>query len=83
MHGVINPQIAEVNLDQPKKFISFVCFLIQFKFKLLNIDDISLAEKNRQRNDLCSLLFSMLENCDNQYYYYPMRALSEFYMEEV
>ncbi len=25
----------------------------------------------------------MLENCDSKYFYYPIRALSEFYAEEV
>ena len=25
----------------------------------------------------------MLENCDPEYFYYPIRALSEFYAEEV
>jgi len=25
----------------------------------------------------------MLENCDSKFYYYPIRALSEFYAEEV
>jgi len=25
----------------------------------------------------------MLENCDREYFYYPIRALSEFYAEEV
>jgi hypothetical protein len=29
------------------------------------------------------LLFGILENCDSQYYYYPIRALSEFYGDEV
>lgn len=25
----------------------------------------------------------MLENCDQEFYYFPIRALSEFYAEEV
>ena len=40
-------------------------------------------EKDKQRKDLCNLLFGILENCDSQYYYYPIRALSEFYGDEV
>ena len=38
-HGQATLKDAEFNLNTPKKFISFVCFLIQFKFKLLNIED--------------------------------------------
>ena len=57
--------------------------MIQFKFKLLNIEDINPQERDRQRKDQCFLLFSMLENCEPKFYYYPIRALSEFYVEEV
>jgi len=82
VHGNIQLSNCIVDLQDPKGFISFVCFLIQFKFKLLNIEDINPYEKDKQRKELCHLLFSMLENCNPDYYYYPLRALSEFYSEE-
>jgi len=31
---------------------------------------------------MCNLLFSILENCEPQFFYYPIKALSEFYSEE-
>jgi hypothetical protein len=64
------------------KFIQFVCFIIQFKFKLLNIEDIRQDEKDKQRKELCNLLFNILENCKQEMYYYPIRALTEFYAEK-
>jgi hypothetical protein len=79
VHGNIGQDKCIMKLDTQKKFISFICFLLQFKFKLLNIEDINQWEKERQRKDMCNLLYSMLENCDPSHYYYPIRALSEFY----
>ena len=79
VHGNIGQDKFIMKLDTQKKFISFICFLLQFKFKLLNIEDINQWEKERQRKDMCNLLYSMLENCDPSHYYYPIRALSEFY----
>lgn len=75
MHGTIIPGCCVYSLHTPQLFISFLCFLIQFKFKILNIEDINVFEKERQRKDLCNILFSMLENCQPEFYYYPIRAL--------
>jgi hypothetical protein len=47
VHGAIHPRESQIDLNNPKKFISFICFLIQFKFKLLNIEDINQDEKDR------------------------------------
>lgn len=69
-------------LDKPKTFISFICFLIQFKFKLLNIEDTNQQIKDTQRKQLCNILFMMLENCSEEFYYYPFRALLEFYSDK-
>jgi len=66
-----------------EKFISFICFIFQFKFKVLNIEDISQKEKDKQRDQLCTVLVCILENCeDSNFYYYPIRALAEFYTEK-
>ena len=47
VHGNIQLSNCVVDLQDPKGFISFVCFLIQFKFKLLNIEDINPYEKDK------------------------------------
>ena len=41
VHRSIKPEDTVVKLDQSKKFISFICFLIRFKFKILNIEDFA------------------------------------------
>lgn len=40
-HGNVKIEECIFKLESAKRFISFVCFLIQFKFKLLNIEDIN------------------------------------------
>ena len=39
VHPGFDLKQAIFDLNKPKTFISFICFLIQFKFKLLNIED--------------------------------------------
>ena len=47
IHGTFDLETCIMTLNDPKRFISFICFLIQFKFKLLNIEDVNQHEKDR------------------------------------
>ena len=61
VHGNFVGKESIFHLQNPQMCISFICFLLQFKFKLLNIEDININEKEKQRKDLCNLLMSLLE----------------------
>ena len=41
IHGTFSMEDAIKNLKTPKSFISFISFLIQIKFKLLNTEDFN------------------------------------------
>ena len=47
IHGNIVLKDAIKELKQPRTFISFISFLIQVKFKLLNTEDFNIQEKSR------------------------------------
>lgn len=64
-----------------EKFISYICLLAQLYFKILNIEDGHEDMKEVRRKYLCNLLFSVLQNSQRNHYYYPLRALAEFYIE--
>lgn len=83
VHGKVDQEKSLCKLDTTHKFISFLCFLIQFKFKVLSIEDINQTVKDIQREELVNLLLLMLETCEPQYYYFPIRALAEFYTIEI
>lgn len=40
------------------------------------------SEKDKQRKEYVQILCSILENCNKDYYYFPIKALSEFYAEK-
>lgn len=63
-HGDVDQQSATFQCNSATKFISFTCFLIQFKFKLLNIEDIAQTEKDRQRREMCNIIKCMIQECD-------------------
>lgn len=46
VHGNIDLTDCEFALADSRKSIIFVCFLIQFKFKLLNIEEVNPIVKN-------------------------------------
>lgn len=37
--------------------------------------------KESRRKLVCNMLFSMMEHCKIKHYYYPLRALAEFFVE--
>lgn len=64
-----------------ERFISYICLLAQLYFKILKIEDGLEDFKENRRKYLCNLLFSILQNCEKKFYFFPLRALSEFYFE--
>jgi len=82
VHGGVKIQDILIDLCQsPQKFISYICLLAQLYFKILNIEDVEEKIKEARRKLVCNLLFSMIEHCKIKFYYYPLRALAEFFME--
>ena len=64
-----------------EKFISYICLLAQLYFKILKIEDGNEDQKEVRRKYLCNILFSVLQNCQRSHFYFPLRALAEFYLE--
>ena len=58
-----------------------MCLLAQLYFKILKIEDGQEDYKEIRRKYLCNLLFSIIQNCNTKHYYFPLRALAEFYFE--
>ncbi len=50
-------------------------------FKILKIEDGQEDMKETRRKYVCNLLFSIIQNCERKHYYFPLRALAEFYFE--
>jgi len=55
--------------------------LAQLYFKILKIEDGQEDMKETRRKYVCNLLFSIIQNCERKHYYFPLRALAEFYFE--
>jgi len=82
VHGCCDIREHMIDLTSTKeKFISYICLLAQLYFKILNIEDGHEDMKEVRRKYLCNLLFSVLQNSQRNHYYYPLRALAEFYIE--
>lgn len=82
MHGNIDIKEHVIDLTSKKRFIPFICFLAQLNFKILNIEDRVESLKESRRKFICNLLFTMIEHCKTKHYYFPLRALTEFFLEE-
>ena len=47
----------------------------------MNIEDSIEALKEQRRKTICNLMFSLIETCKVKHFYYPLRALTEFFLE--
>lgn len=56
--------------------------MAQLNFKILNIEEKHESQKEMRRKYICNLLFTMVQNVDKEDLFYPLRALTEFYLEE-
>ena len=82
VHGVCDIKAHTIDLTSTKeKFISYICLLAQLYFKILKIEDGQEEHKEVRRKYLCNLLFSIIQNCEKKHYYFPLRALTEFYLD--
>jgi hypothetical protein len=86
IHGAPDMSTSNINnilnLSSERRFISMICFLAQLYFKILNIEDRPESYKETRRKFVCNLIFSILSHCKPINYYYPMRALTELYLEK-
>jgi len=84
-HGAVDVRDHKNNifLKNEAAFMPYVSMLAQLYFKFLNIEEGQGRTKREQRRKfVCNLLFIMLDHCEPQYYFYPLRALAEFFMAE-
>lgn len=82
IHGSIDLMENIIDLGNKKLFISYTCFLAQLMFKIMNIEEKDELQKEHIRKFICNILFIMMDHCDSKFYYYPMKALSEFFLEK-
>jgi len=54
--------------------------LAQLYFKIMKIEEVDDKYKEQKSKLICNMLFSMIEHCPAKYYYYPIRALTEFFV---
>lgn len=78
-HGKVDLEACQMHLKNAKQVTKFTCFLIQFKFKLLKIEDVPTQERQKQHLKLLRTVMYYLENSDTANLYYPVRALYEFF----
>ena len=78
----MEPKDFVIELIKKKIFIPFICFISQLFFKILNIEERHESFKETRRKFVCNILFNMLDHCSSKYYYYPLKALTEFFLEE-
>jgi len=74
-----------VSIEKEETFVQFVCFLATLSFKIFHIAPAHIMtskDKNRGFKYICNILFMFLESCSNEYKYFPLRALTEYFAGE-
>ena len=71
-HGMIDLSACQLNLKTTRQALKFTSFLMQFKFKLLKIEDVPAQERQKQHLKLLRTIMFYLENSDTSNLYFPV-----------
>jgi hypothetical protein len=80
VHSDFEPSISVIDITAPNRFCPFVSFLLTFLLKIFNLKNA--GEQGQVSQTIFRFLFNFISNCKNEFLYYPMRALSEFFQRD-
>lgn len=55
--------------------------MAQIYFKIMKVSDYDDKSRELRRKIICNIIFNILENCEVQHFYYPLKALAEMFSE--
>lgn len=84
-HGNCNAMDEAIDLDDEKALTQFLCFLATLKFRLYHVyetPEVSQTYKQKQCKVFLFIMFLFLDYGAPNLYYYPLRALTEFFSNQ-
>jgi hypothetical protein len=81
IYGQFDTKKGLIDLSEEEHFIQFICFLASLKFKLHHVfqtPETSTGDRQASCHVFLQILFLFFQYANPKYFYYPLRALSEF-----